>query len=97
MELTKITDINNLIFKNILYIRDINIDNINNNIKNIFCEKQNLFNYKQKTLWYNNDNNNPKLIIIICCKKCGNYMNNCFSFRTKRIICKCNNYDNFFS
>ena len=96
MELTKISDINNLIFKTVREIQEINIDDINYQIKSIAIDHRSMFNFLERIIYYDEIEYGKykkltKSIMPCCCIKCGNYMNTAMKYN--KIQCKCvNNY-----
>lgn len=72
MEFIGIKDIDNIILKNLRDIRPINIGKINEEIKNIVIEDRNVFNFNQRTIYFDN-RKNRHMMIVSCCKKCGKY------------------------
>ena len=89
MEITAISDIDNIIIKNMREIQVINIDKINSQIKMIEIDHRPMFNFMERIIYFNHikqDKKMQKLIMPCCCTKCGNYMSTQYS----KIQCDCN-------
>ena len=88
MQFTTISDIDNIIIKNMREIQVINIDKINSQIKMIEIDHRPMWNFMERIIYYNHisPNKSKKLIMPCCCIKCGNYMITQYS----KIQCDCN-------
>ena len=89
--LTKIQDIDNIIYQWVRNIQIIDNSKINKEIKDISIDHKSIGNFIERVFYYNSENygkyiKKTNMLMACCCTKCGNYIHKHYH---KNLQCKC--------
>ena len=99
--LTTITDLDNMIYEYVRYVRPTNVKSLLEEIKMMEFEEYHNINYEEKKIYYNKTKSFfpnskylvlDKCLIITCCNRCGNFKH--FVNDNKHLKCNCKSKKN---